>query len=137
MSKQGKRKYDRIYLDCPVKIEFHSKRYDHCQIKNLSLTGMFVKGTFRQKVDEYCLVTFFQRGITSKSIFLALANVVRATFEGVAIEFTSMSFESYMILQTTLPYAADEPINIGLELPEQYPFEISEQKLTIPAEKVC
>ncbi len=133
MSEQRKRKFDRISFDRHVKLDFHSESYDICRIKNISLTGMFIKGTFQQKVGEHCLVTIFQKGISSDLIFKAIGNVVWLNDKGIAINFFSMSFDSYMFLQVTLLYEAKEPLSIVLELPEECPFGISEQRLTIPA----
>jgi hypothetical protein len=38
-----------------------------------------------------------------------------------------MSFDSYMFLQVTLLYEAEEPLSIGFELPDNCPFEISDR----------
>jgi len=131
MSEQKIRMFKRISFDRKVRLDFVSESYDYCQVKDLSLTGMFVLGTFQQKVGEHCLVKLLQKGVDSELKLLALANVVWTNDEGVGIEFTSMSFDSYLFLQVTLLYEADEPIAIGLELPEECPFEISEEELTI------
>ncbi len=54
------------------------------------------------------------------------------SYKGMAIKFATMSNDSYMFLQATLLYGAEEPFAMGLELPDKCPFEISEQKLIIP-----
>lgn len=133
MSEQKKRVFKRISFDRYVRLDFLSESFDNCQIKNLSLTGMFVIGAFQDKIGEYCLVKLFQKGMSSNVKLLASANVVRTNDEGIAIEFNSMSFDSYMFLQVTLLYEAEEPMVIALELPEECPFEISDKKLKIPA----
>lgn len=134
MPDRKKRMFGRISFRRHVELDFSSEKYRDCQIENLSLTGMFVIGTFKKNVGEYCLVKLFQTGVSSDIRLLALAHVVRTEDEGIAIEFASMSFDSYMFLQVTLLYEAEEPLAIGLELPEECPFEISEQKITLPEE---
>ena len=135
MSGQKKRKFDRIRFDRHVKLDFDSKGYDNCRIKNISLTGMFVSGAFQQKVDEHCLVTFFQKGTSSDLRFTAVSNVVWISDKGVALNFTTMSNDSYMFLRLTLINEAKEPSLMLLELPEECPFEIDEQNLSIPETK--
>ena len=136
MPDRKKRKFDRISFRRHVEMDFSSESYRNCQIKNLSLTGMFVIGTFKKNIGEYCIVKLCQKGMSSDLRLLALAHVVRAEEEGVAIEFTSMSFDSYMFLQVTLLYEAEEPLTIGLELPEECPFEICEQEITLPEDHI-
>ena len=125
------RKFNRIKISDYVELNFLSGSYDSCQLKDVSLTGMFIKGNFKQNVGEKCLVKVFQKEDSSRLKLLAAANVVRKNDEGTAIKFTFMSFNNYTLLQTTLLYEAEEPLQIGLELPEECPFGISEQKLSI------
>ncbi len=130
-----KRKFDRINFHRHVELDFQAKNYLDCEIENLSLTGMFVLGRFDQHVDEHCLVKLSQKGVSSHIKLLALTHVVRKNDEGMALEFTSMSFDSYMFLQVTLLYEADEPLAIGLELPEECPFVIDNKEITLPVEE--
>ena len=62
----------------------------------------------------------------------ALAKVVRVTDEGLAIEFTKMTFDSYMYLEVVLLYEAQQPLFIGLELPDDSPFQIIDEKPELP-----
>lgn len=124
MKRLQERKYTRIHFARTVYLDFFTDRHDNCRIKNLSLTGMCVIGSFRKSIGEYCLISLEQRGLTSNLSLLALGKVVRKNDSEMALEFTSMTFESYMYLQVTLLYEAEEPLVIGLELPENCPFEI-------------
>ena len=120
------RKFYRIHFDRLVKLDFSQDRY-YSQIKNLSLTGVFVIGNFQKYDGKYCLVNLYQ---TEKSANLKLslqasAKVVRKNNKGIAIEFISMSLESYMFLQSTLIDEAEEYLDIRQEMPENYPFKIT------------
>jgi hypothetical protein len=62
----------------------------------------------------------------------AMAKVVREDKDGVAIQFTSMMYDSYMFLQIILLYEAPDPFAISLEYPDNCPFEILEQDTIYP-----
>lgn len=117
------RKFSRIKFDRQVSLEFLNDRHDNCQINDISLTGLFVNGFFQQQVGENCIITLVQKGVSTTLSLAALAKVVRKSDEGIAIKFSAMSFDSYMYLQTSLLYEANEPIVIGLELPDDCPFK--------------
>lgn len=126
--KEG-RQYSRVNFHRKVNIDFHGSNYNEAQIRDLSLTGMFIFGVFQQKVGDYCLLNLVQTGATSDLSIHASAKVVRKDDEGIAIVFCAMSFDSYMFLQMSLLYEAEEPLVIGLELPEHCPFEIVDPRL--------
>jgi len=132
-SKDG-RQFTRINFTRKVRLEFNSTDYDFCQIKDLSLTGMFVFGSFEQKVGDTCIVNLCQTGPSTKLALHATATVVWTNDYGLAIQFKSMAYDSYMFLQTTLLYEAEDPIFIGLELPTDCPFEIIDIASETPLE---
>lgn len=122
-----RRKYIRVHFDRHVNLEFISDSYDHCPIKNLSLAGMFIMGNFQQQEGTYCLVNLIQKGISTDLSLRASAKVVRKDDEGVAIEFTSMPFESYLILQITLLSENENNVIIEKLLTDECPFEVTDQ----------
>ena len=128
-----KRVYKRIHFERQVQIDFFTEMYNQCQIKNISLGGMFVVGTFTHNVDDQCYVRLIQKG---KNVYLtleALAKVVRQEDEGIALHFTSMSFESLLSLEMILLYQAREgSADNELKLPENLPFEINEETSRFP-----
>ena len=132
MFREKKRLFTRIQFDRQVHLEFVERNYENCQLKDLNLTGMFVFGTFTRQVDETCFLVLDQKGESSDLSLQASARVVRTTDDGIAIAFTSMTFESYMFLQATLLYEAGDPITIGLEFPENCPFEIIKEEESLP-----
>ena len=121
----NRRKFHRINLDGQVSLDFMDDKYDNGQIKNLSLTGMFVSGNFPQQQMEDCLINYSHKTKHNKINLHASAKVVRNNDEGIAFEFISMKLVSYMSLVTTLIHEADDPATILQELPENYPFEIT------------
>ena len=127
-----KRSFSRIEFHRHVTLEFASTNYENCEIKDLSLTGMFVLGSFSQHGGEKCVVHYCQKGKATDVCLQAMAEVVRVTEEGLAIEFTEMTFDSYMYLEVVLLYEARQPLVIGLELPDDSPFSIIEEKPELP-----
>jgi len=125
MNLYSKRKFIRVDVVQQARLDFQDIGYDPCRIKNLSLTGMFVFGSFKQQVGDECIIRYSQTCSSSHFYFKAIAKVVRIMNDGLAIEFSSMPLDSYMLLQTTLLYEAVDPLAIGLELPENCPFEIT------------
>ena len=132
MSETLKRSFSRIEFHRHVTLEFISAAYNECEIKDLSLTGMFVFGSFSQQIGEKCIVHYCQKGRSTDIILLAMAEVVRVTEEGLAIEFREMTFDSYMYLEVVLLYEAQQPLVIGQEFPENSPFNIIEEKPELP-----
>ena len=120
----NKRNFSRIHFDQQVNLDFFNERYDCCQIQDLNLTGMFIQGSFPQYIGMHCLVNLVQDGKTTALRLEAAGKIVRKNNEGLGIEFTAMTFECYMFLQAILLYEADEPLDIGLELPENCPYSI-------------
>lgn len=128
MPEHSKRSFSRITFHRRVTLEFISTKYEKCEIKDLSLSGMFVFGSFEQSLGDKCIVHFCQIGKSTDLCLQAMANVVRVTHEGLAIEFSEMTFDSYMYLEVALLYEARQPLVIGLELPDDSPFKITDEK---------
>ncbi len=128
------RKFVRVHFDRYVNMEFISDSYDHCQIRNLSLNGMFVKGDFKQHKGKSCLIDLIRTGTPTELRLHALAKVARRDDRGIAVKFSSMPFYSYMYLQTSLLYEADNPLVLEKMLAEKCPFEITDELLVPPGE---
>jgi len=131
------RTFTRIHFDHKVSLEFISDSYDSCQIKNLSLTGMFATGAFQKHEGKHCLVNLVQTGIPTDLCLQASAKVIRKSDEGLAIKFTSMPFDSYMLLQAILLSEGEYYLAARHHLSdENCPFEITDQ-LPITQEANC
>ena len=133
MSVQEKRHHERIHFERRVQIDFFTEVYDQCQVKNISLSGMFVTGKFTHNVEDMCYVNLVQKG---RNVYLkleALAKVVRQEDEGIALHFTSMSFESLLSLEMILLYQLREKTaDTEMKLPKDLPFEINEETSCFP-----
>jgi len=126
-----RRKFTRIHFDRLVNFVFTDNSYDHCRIQNLSISGMFAIGTFQQQIGENCHIDLVQKGISTNLTLRTSAKVVWTNDEGIAIEFTSMTFDSYMFLQVALLSEVEDPLPLVIELPEKCPFEIIDQEAII------
>ena len=125
MEIDNRRKFQRIDFDGKVELKFANYSYDSCPVKNISLTGLFIEGNFRKSKAINCHVQIFHKDKNGNNALRALAKVVWKNNEGIGLEFTTMSFENYLLLQTTLINKAKEPEPILRELPNNCPFLIS------------
>ena len=108
-----------------AKLSFKTKVYKESSIQNLSLTGMFVQGVFQQNDGDHCVVNLVQKGKYSCLSLEASAQVVRMEENGVAIEFTSMSLESLMLLQMILSCDdGDESLSREIQSFDNLPFKV-------------
>jgi len=118
----NRRKFHRINFDERVAFEFGEERYDGGRIKNLSLGGMFVLGSYPQQLSEKQL-DLFVTAKTGKTHLHASAKVVWGNDEGIGLKFTSMDQDSYMSLMATLINNAEQPAIILNQIPKRFPFE--------------
>lgn len=127
-----KRKYERLKFDRHVELEFANSAYDFCHIDNLSRTGMFVKGNFKKQEDNCCLVKLVQKGGTTDLSLMAIARVVRKNDKGIALEFTSMTFESYTYLNIILLNGMGNSSIVDKIIKEDCPYELTDHMLIKP-----
>ncbi len=128
----NRRKFKRINFDRQVSLDFNNESYDFCRIKNFNLTGIFVVGAFRQQVEENCLISHFHTAESKNIKFQSLARVIRKNDEGIAINFASMTFDSYALLVTTFICESEKPLVVQKELPVNCPFEITRYSPVFP-----
>lgn len=120
-----KRNSKRIQHKRQARLSFDTKVYEDGLIENLSLTGMFVHGIFPQNEGDDCIVNLVQEGKYSSLSLEASAHVVRKEENGVAVEFTSMSLESLMLLQMILACEDwQEPKWRKIESLDNLPFKV-------------
>lgn len=124
MGVKKKRQFTRIQFNREVLLKFYEGEYAPRRLKDLSLTGMYVFGSFNQQCGDICQAHLFQKSVSTLLEIHASAKVIWINDEGLAIQFTSMAYDSYMYLQTTLLYEAGNPLLMGLELPDNCPFEL-------------
>jgi hypothetical protein len=125
MKHHNRRKFHRIKYDSKANVTFINDDMHYCQIKNLSLTGMFVQGNFQQQHAENCSINIFDKTKSKKINLRASAEVIWENDKGIAFKFTSMTFDSYMLLVSTLINNAEQPAIILHEFPKSCPYEIT------------
>ncbi len=124
MTNKKTRKYTRVDFQRDVHLDFDGKRYTHNTVNDLSLGGMYVKGTFDQQKGDTCTVELSKPDDNLGIELRACCTVVRVTDEGIALAFISMGHDSFLFLQTTLLYQADDPMLLGTEFVKEIAFEL-------------
>ena len=133
MFEQERRKHVRIHFERQVQLDLFTEVYGKCHIRDISLGGMFVNGEFPHLVEDQCYVNIPPTGKKSNLPLEPLAKIVRQDDEGVALKFTSMSFESLLSLEMILLYQASAEISDSeMKLPEDLPFEICDELSCFP-----
>lgn len=125
MDYMNRRKFHRIDFDGKVDLQFIGTSYDYCKVKNLSLTGMCVLGDFAPQGVENCSVKLFHKEKSGNNSVKATGKVVWKSNGEIGLQFTGMTFENYMLLQTTLINKAENPAVVLREFPETCPFIIT------------
>ena len=124
MTNTTTRKYTRVDFQRDVHLDFEGKKYTHNTVNDLSLGGMYVKGTFDQQKGDTCTVELSKPDDNFGIELRARCTVVRVTDQGIALEFISMGHDSFLFLQTTLLYEADDPMQLGTEFVKEIAFEL-------------
>jgi hypothetical protein len=124
MKNKNARHYTRVDFQRDVHLDFEGKKYTHHTVNNLSLGGMYVKGAFDQKKGDVCSVELSNPDNSFGIELRARCLVVRVNDDGIALEFISMGHESFLFLQTTLLYEAEDPMQLGTEFVQAISFEL-------------
>jgi hypothetical protein len=119
------RRYTRVHFSPMARLTSQGVTYFPCPIRNLSLSGMFALCRFTAPVGTACQVVLTQTGPGSDLSIRAEARVVREDKDGVALEFTSMDYGSYMFLKLLLLYGAEDPHTVSHEYSATRPFLLS------------
>ena len=124
MNSKSARQYTRVDFQRDVHLDFDGKKYIHNTVKNLSLGGLYVEGKFEQQKGDICTVELSNPDNDFGVELRAHCAVVRVNDDGMALEFTSMGHESFLFLQTTLLYEAEDPMQLGTEFIKAVSFEL-------------
>ncbi|MGB5687509.1 MAG: PilZ domain-containing protein [Candidatus Electrothrix sp.] len=124
MNNKKARKYTRVDFQRDVHLSFDGKKYVHHTVSDLSLGGMYVKGKFEQQKGDICTVELSDPDKDFGIELRARCTVVRVRDNGIALEFISMGQESFLFLQTTLLYEAEDPMQLGTEFVKAVSFEV-------------
>ena len=124
MKSKKARKYTRVNFQRDIHLYFDGKEYIQHSVNNLSLGGMYVKGKFEQQKGDTCTVELSNPENDFGVELRARCSVVRVNDDGIALEFLSMGHESFLFLQTTLLYEAEDPMQLGAEFVKAITFEL-------------
>lgn len=108
LEKRNQRKFSRVTTQWPVRLYFRSSQYQGI-LDNLSLSGSFINGAFKQSKGDICKIDFKKSTLDTKVAACAISTIVRADDNGVALEFIGMRTESYNWLETELLTQATDP----------------------------
>ncbi len=120
-----RRRFTRVNFRQEAQLSFERNVYERQVINNLSLGGLYVEGQFQQHIGDLCTIELRQPGLETVD-FRAKGTVVRIDAQGMAVEFVTMEYESFLFLQTTLLYRADDPVALGTELKQDLSFMLEE-----------
>ena len=121
MKNKDKRSYARVLFNRKARLILHGRIYEERPIKNLSLIGMFVAGSFDAELHDICTVELHETGRHTCLTLSFIAKIVRIEKDGLGLEFENMQPDSYMFLQTMILYATQDPLSIAEEFLEDFP----------------
>lgn len=125
MKFKNRRKFHRISFDGKANVEIGDEVYECCQVKNLSLSGMYVAGNIKYKQGENCLISFVRDGNPQKVYLQASGKIIWGNDKGFGLQFTSMNADHYQVLVTVLINNAEMPATILSQIPQKSPYEKS------------
>ena len=120
-----RRKFHRIRYGGQVKVQLSTDSDNLYTAGNLSLTGLYVQGNFQQTQKQECFIRFVRNDNPDNTYLEISGKVVWSDEEGMGLQFTSMKYNNYMLLISTLINNAEKPAIILSEIPKEYPFEIT------------
>ena len=115
MADTGVRRFTRVSFDHDVEMEFNGRTYGPQKLCNLSLGGFCVRGQFAQQIGDICTITLRENAEGVPLGFQAQGKVVWIGGDSMAVEFTAMEHDSFLLLQTALLYQAEDPLLLGTE----------------------
>ena len=119
--KQNQRSYARVKYNRSARLVLDGRLYENSTIRDLSLTGLFLEGSFASTPGDTCTIEIEESGPTSSLVLKIAATVVRVEQDGIALKFEEMKPDSYMFLQTMILYATQDPLAVAQEFLEDFP----------------
>ncbi|WP_339136848.1 MAG: PilZ domain-containing protein [Candidatus Electrothrix sp. GW3-4] len=123
MEEQNRRRFSRVHLQWAVRLDFGVVEYKRF-VHNVSLSGLYIEGDFRQMLGDVCIISLKQSGLFSGEFVQAVGTIARISEHGVAVEFLSMKLDSFFFLQATLFCKAVNPSRLGREFITHNIFEL-------------
>jgi len=119
-----KRNYLRFNINIYADLEFVDQSYENCEVENLSMAGILVKGNFENQKGKCCRVNIIHKGMGTNFELQVQTRVLRNSENEIALEFASMTYDSYMFLNILLLNHADKLFTSKVLLAEDCPFEL-------------
>lgn len=114
------RRFTRVGLSRTVSLFLGEEFYEEVQIRNLSVGGLYVEGRYSCKIGDGCDVELQETGSNS-SLFIKLGAMVRRIEEdGIALQFSDVTNDSLMFLQTVVLYSSDDPCTAAQEFLSEF-----------------
>ncbi len=118
---QNKRTYARVVFNRTARLILDDKVFEGGKIRDLSLIGLFMEGSFEVKQGDTCTVEIHETGPSSSLALIISATVARVEPGGIGLKFVDMKQDAYMFLQTMILYATHDPVSVAEEFLEDFP----------------
>ena len=117
-----RRKRHRFDFGGWVNLTFMNDRYDCCQVRDVSLSGLSVFGYFDKSTSGNCVIELFQNETAAAARVNALAEVVWCGHLGIGLKFTEMTFDNYVALMIDLIDTTNKPSVVTRDFSKGCPF---------------
>ncbi|MBU0674218.1 MAG: PilZ domain-containing protein [Proteobacteria bacterium] len=130
MNRPDERRQDvRVTFRASAKLEFSgSRRFEECETKNVSVSGVFVEGVTGVALGEKCDVEFHLVGRTSTLVLEMAAEVVRIEDTGVALQFYDVDQDSFCHMQNIVYFNYKHSGELS-EITDEYAVEVEDESL--------
>lgn len=120
MTKKERRRNTRVSFEASVDLSFDDKSYKNCEIRNLSINGVFVLGDFNRNISDKCKITLHLSGATTKVSLRMKGNIARAEKKGIGIHFYEMDLDSFHHLKNIVYYNTANPDDVQDEFLDNF-----------------
>ena len=125
MERKDRRRFSRMHLQWAARLDFGVREYRRF-VHDVSLSGLYVEGNFRQLVGDLCVISLKQSCLFTEDAVHAVGSIARTSEHGVAVEFLSMKLDSFFFLQAMLFSKAVNPAPLGREFISSSIFELED-----------
>ena len=98
-----RRNFTRVIFHCRAELQFEDKTVS-CEVDNLSLKGMLVKSPDLFPVGTSLGIRIELTGATVEASIRLTGNVVRHQDGAIAVEFSGMDLDSFVLLKNVVIY---------------------------------
>ncbi len=109
------RKYTRFHSNSSADLYIAAHDYEQCQLKDLSMSGIFVRGKFVCKTQDSGVLDLHGAGEHYGLSMKLRVTVRRTSNDGVALELQDNNEETHVFLQTMVLYCSNDPFAAAQE----------------------